>query len=209
MGWSETKPWVKREVLVVILIFLAFAALITVLIMFNKPSGPVCNEPYILVGTECCLDQDANAICDADEEPEPEPEEITGAFAAETEEIEEIEGADAPLFEIHVKLNGEVRDKAELSYSGITPMPGLTLSIRNLDIDDIRCDVDPTYNGELVTNRISRNVRVKTYDPENINIHGVTSEYGDNYKAEFEVTCRFEDSDVTATEEVYFTANFT
>ena len=63
---------------------------------------PVCNHPYILVGTGCCLDQNDNAICDSDEsdiskeaetkaeseeepktktipeiEPEPESQEIT------------------------------------------------------------------------------------------------------------------------------------
>jgi hypothetical protein len=32
-----------------------------------------CNEPYILVGEECCLDANNNAICDADE---PKPEEL-------------------------------------------------------------------------------------------------------------------------------------
>jgi len=28
---------------------------------------PTCNKPYILVGTECCLDQNDNSICDKDE----------------------------------------------------------------------------------------------------------------------------------------------
>lgn len=28
----------------------------------------VCNEPYILVGEDCCLDSDANGICDRDEQ---------------------------------------------------------------------------------------------------------------------------------------------
>ena len=27
----------------------------------------VCNKPYILVGNDCCLDQDDNSICDIDE----------------------------------------------------------------------------------------------------------------------------------------------
>jgi len=29
---------------------------------------PVCNSPYILVGTDCCLDENSNNICDRDEE---------------------------------------------------------------------------------------------------------------------------------------------
>ena len=29
---------------------------------------PICNSPYILVGTSCCLDQNNNSICDNDEQ---------------------------------------------------------------------------------------------------------------------------------------------
>jgi hypothetical protein len=32
----------------------------------------VCNPPYIQVGTECCLDQDNNKVCDKDEKVEEE-----------------------------------------------------------------------------------------------------------------------------------------
>ncbi len=28
---------------------------------------PVCNDPYILVGYDCCLDEDSNGVCDTDE----------------------------------------------------------------------------------------------------------------------------------------------
>ncbi|MFA5175944.1 MAG: hypothetical protein WC413_01625 [Candidatus Nanoarchaeia archaeon] len=30
-------------------------------------NGIICNKPYIQVGTECCLDQNSNSICDKDE----------------------------------------------------------------------------------------------------------------------------------------------
>ncbi len=30
-------------------------------------SGPVCKKPYILVGNDCCLDQNDNGVCDSDE----------------------------------------------------------------------------------------------------------------------------------------------
>ena len=33
-------------------------------------SKPTCNEPYILVGNDCCLDQNNNKICDNDETSE-------------------------------------------------------------------------------------------------------------------------------------------
>jgi hypothetical protein len=32
----------------------------------QAPSAPVCNKPYILVGTECCLDENDDGICDKD-----------------------------------------------------------------------------------------------------------------------------------------------
>ena len=33
----------------------------------NNRTDLVCNKPYILVGAECCLDQNDNLICDKDE----------------------------------------------------------------------------------------------------------------------------------------------
>ncbi|GEM_PF-5751657 len=33
----------------------------------NQTNQAVCNKPYILVGTSCCLDQNNNKICDKDE----------------------------------------------------------------------------------------------------------------------------------------------
>ncbi|PIN87918.1 disulfide bond formation protein DsbA [Candidatus Woesearchaeota archaeon CG10_big_fil_rev_8_21_14_0_10_32_24] len=37
-------------------------------------SKVVCNEPYIQVGSECCLDQNSNKICDSDEGGAAAPE---------------------------------------------------------------------------------------------------------------------------------------
>ena len=51
---------------------------------------PECNKPYILVGYECCLDKDDNAICDKDEgetlvkKATPEPEQSIEAQPKET-----------------------------------------------------------------------------------------------------------------------------
>lgn len=33
----------------------------------NSRDEVTCNSPYILVGTECCLDENYNSICDSDE----------------------------------------------------------------------------------------------------------------------------------------------
>jgi hypothetical protein len=39
----------------------------------QNQQGPVCNPPYIAKGFGCCLDTDANSICDSDELPIMEP----------------------------------------------------------------------------------------------------------------------------------------
>jgi len=55
-----------------------------------QPIQPVCNPPYILVGTGCCLDRDSNFICDSDEEsieiPEDEIEQDEEDIVEEDEE---------------------------------------------------------------------------------------------------------------------------
>ena len=37
------------------------------IIAISCTNKPTCNEPYILVGTDCCLDKNDNKICDKDE----------------------------------------------------------------------------------------------------------------------------------------------
>lgn len=55
----------------------------------------VCNKPYILVGTDCCLDKDDNAVCDKDEweapveEVEPK-EEFKEEIIEQPEIVEEV-----------------------------------------------------------------------------------------------------------------------
>jgi len=43
--------------------------LVLATIVLAACSGPrvICNKPYMIKGTECCLDSNANGICDADE----------------------------------------------------------------------------------------------------------------------------------------------
>jgi len=45
------------------------AVLITWLVIINVDEDIICNSPYILVGSSCCLDQNSNSICDGDESP--------------------------------------------------------------------------------------------------------------------------------------------
>lgn len=57
---------------------LALVAMLAVVAACNNSTIPgtpdvVCNSPYIRVGTECCLDQNDNNICDLDEAPPINP----------------------------------------------------------------------------------------------------------------------------------------
>jgi hypothetical protein len=205
------KPWAKREFLIVSLVVIAFVALIVVLIMFNKPgdTGPVCNEPYIVMGTDCCLDQNANKICDDDEAPAEETNELTGNVVTDTEEeIEEIGPSEIPpRFEAHIKLKGSIQDKAELTCS-VEVMQGVELYLRNLESEDIRCDVEPYYDGDLIAKRVSRNVKVEGGLSRTFLVHDVSSLIGDNYIVEHKVTCKYEEGVSDTTNSVKFTANF-
>ncbi len=54
------------------------AFLVVALLIFGCPSqGPVCNEPYILVGDDCCLDNDGNNVCDKDQQTAQQTEKQT------------------------------------------------------------------------------------------------------------------------------------
>jgi micrococcal nuclease len=51
-----------------LIILLIVVVGIGAIVVLNKTSqNIVCNKPYILVGTSCCLDQNDNSICDRDE----------------------------------------------------------------------------------------------------------------------------------------------
>lgn len=53
----------------------------------QAPMQPICNKPYILVGTSCCLDLNNNKICDSDE------------LAKETVEVKQETSVIDPLIE--------------------------------------------------------------------------------------------------------------
>jgi hypothetical protein len=47
--------------------FWAITVVTLVALFAGCVSKPTCNSPYILVGTDCCLDRNANRICDTDD----------------------------------------------------------------------------------------------------------------------------------------------
>ncbi len=76
--------------------YLVILALIFVLASCQKAPEPslVCQPPYMMKGTDCCLDEDSNSICDSDEvieeeEPaSPETENASEDIPAEAEPVE-------------------------------------------------------------------------------------------------------------------------
>ncbi len=62
---NNTKWYVIGGIIIIALVILI------IYVNSNKSSGPVCNSPYILVGSSCCLDSNSNSICDTDEQATP------------------------------------------------------------------------------------------------------------------------------------------
>lgn len=65
----------KLFILLILIVFLVGCSGV------ETPTGevikePVCNKPYILVGTDCCLDKNDNSICDSDEKTETIEDEV-------------------------------------------------------------------------------------------------------------------------------------
>lgn len=56
----------NRRLLVMLLIIIV-CLLVVIAILKITSQKVVCNKPYIIVGTSCCLDQNDNSICDKDE----------------------------------------------------------------------------------------------------------------------------------------------
>ncbi|MBD3203954.1 DUF4352 domain-containing protein [Candidatus Woesearchaeota archaeon] len=86
----------------------------------------VCNKPYILVGTSCCLDINDNLICDDDETNLQTEEEIISEENEETEsnenpsELEEKGLVEEEAFGLEITVNSLVKKKCigECSFSG-------------------------------------------------------------------------------------------
>lgn len=72
------------------IIILNIFLFISLLFLIGCTQKVICNEPYILVGTDCCLDKNINTICDKDESV---PEEI---LSSDCENPVLTENADIP-----------------------------------------------------------------------------------------------------------------
>lgn len=120
----------------------------------------VCNEPYILVGTDCCLDQNDNQICDKDEtenlnaepvdapkeeiieEPAPEPQEVIKEPEEPQEEPATVQN------EFFMKVGDSVKfDKKTITLVNLENIPRLKAVF---DVDGGEREVFGTKNVELI-----------------------------------------------------------
>lgn len=118
----------------------------------------VCNKPYILVGTDCCLDKNDNNICDADEvetfnaDPVEEPKEIIEEPVEEPEEVieEPVEEPkeELPTNEFIIKLGESVKvDGKTITLVNLDNIPRLKAVF---DVDGSERDVFGTKNAEII-----------------------------------------------------------
>ncbi len=139
----DTKPK-KWFIPVVVLIIVAIAIGGGVFWFYGGVSfGVTCNKPYIKVGSNCCLDQNDNSICDADD--------ITT-----TTEPTTVKTVDCSLAQIrfeysHIDFypNGVFSLKS-ISNRGDVDLSGFRITIYELDGDIKSCDIESSIrSGEV------------------------------------------------------------
>ena len=116
--------------------------------------APVCNKPYILVGTSCCLDSNDNRICDTDEakaegKPEAMPEPKAETPKAEMPNAEQ--KAQPSLLPDQYKLKeGDSVTIAgkKVIFLSMDPSPGL-LRV-TVSVDGVEGDIYKTDNGMVL-----------------------------------------------------------
>jgi len=167
-----------------------FYILLLVLILFLVGCNvqPVCNDPYILVGVECCLDENGNNICDIDEDLEEEPKVESPGEVRIVERIVEkiiyVEG-DCRKVDFDVRLEACLDD--EITFHNINKGTLHYLDVKLYDKDD-----------ELIDERKFRTqlspYKRRTYD------------YGEVDKAVRAVvlpTVEFDDEDIVCPEKTF------
>lgn len=67
----------NAELNIIMKAFAPALGVILVMIVSGCTQGPVCNNPYIIKGSQCCLDHNNNSICDSDESSVVEPSPVS------------------------------------------------------------------------------------------------------------------------------------
>ncbi|MEK6952825.1 MAG: hypothetical protein AABX29_07460 [Nanoarchaeota archaeon] len=147
----------------------------------------VCNEPYIRYGTECCLDQNKNKVCDNDEG------QSTQQKSEQTNN--QIVGRDSFIDEVCNDLNNNQKcEETEL---------------KGFNCNDI---VIKNKAGEIVTTKNHCNYNNENYDEEKINVlfdSGGTIKYSYNGKEYLIIPSSISGLDVSLEPMIYGDRGFT
>lgn len=114
----------------------------------------VCNKPYILVGTSCCLDQNNNNICDKDE-VEEKPDEVKTPVVEKKEEPEAVE---RPKEEVKEDLCGNnICDEGE-DCETCEKDCGKCFSL-----GDLQADINKVIDWRIILQKIEENDKYEHY----------------------------------------------
>jgi len=104
----------------------------------------VCNEPYILVGTSCCLDQNDNSICDNDESqssPTGEP------ILSQSNTIEECHIGGRFECESYIINNDKITLK--LKSKNIDYQAPKSIYLPSIGLEGCELNLDPSFDNAL------------------------------------------------------------
>jgi len=117
--------------------------LLTILLLAACTPAPVCNEPYILVGNECCLDENNNNICDRDD-PKPElkledvkEEQVTQGELEVLEEAKKLTAAEQMLDLIDQRVKSYTFITTYDKYDGSTWFIKNDIQLTRIDLHDV------------------------------------------------------------------------
>ena len=100
--------------------------LLSVLLVVSCGETIECNEPYILVGTDCCLDKDDNSICDKDEDGVDEEVE-------EEEEQEADEDQEEPEEDDNEGVSVTTEDDIDYDFEDVKGIVSAETGIKSFD----------------------------------------------------------------------------
>lgn len=137
-----------------------YALALLFLLLVACQSAPVCNAPYILVGKECCLDEDANNICDRDEAAPVIPFNDVTKVQITDEQLAENGDKDLPINDVIKRAEEKVK-----SYTYVSPYDKRDGAIYYVKGDLVRVDLNDVltlapgeYVDILLFNRSSEQV---------------------------------------------------
>ncbi|MDO8740519.1 MAG: hypothetical protein Q7J54_02995 [Candidatus Woesearchaeota archaeon] len=139
----QKEEWLKGKGKFLVGIGILIVIVLSFVLIYNKSNNQtVCNKPYILVGTFCCLDQNNNKICDDDEKPEVKEcvfkvKEMDNFLMSYDYECKDVRDCNEFLNMVFKESGTDVSMNDMISYIDCIPSSYVPLS----DIPDLPSDV--------------------------------------------------------------------